>query len=110
MRRLLQHLANIRRLGIKELWSLWRDPTMLFLIIYVFTVAVYTAGTAMPETLQQTPVAIVDEDDSALSARIFTAFYPPAFNTPARISQADVDPMLDAGHYTLVLVIPPHFQ
>ena len=110
MRRLLQHLANIRRLGIKELWSLWRDPTMLFLIIYVFTVAVYTAGTAMPETLQQTPVAIVDEDDSALSARIFTAFYPPAFDTPARITQADVDSMLDAGHYTLVLVIPPNFQ
>jgi len=110
MHRLLHHLTNIRRLGVKELWSLWRDPTMLFLIIYVFTLAIYTAGTAMPETLQQTPVAIVDEDDSALSARIFTAFYPPAFNPPTRITQADVDPMLDAGHYTLVLVIPPGFQ
>ena len=70
-----RHLANIYRLGIKELWSLWRDPMMLFLIGYTFTVAVYTAGTAMPETLHRTPIAIVDEDDSALSARIIGAFY-----------------------------------
>ncbi|MEZ5662858.1 MAG: ABC transporter permease [Burkholderiaceae bacterium] len=110
MARLMHHLANIRRLGVKELWSLWRDPTMLFLIVWTFTVAIYTAGTSMPETLQQTPVAIVDEDDSALSARIFTAFYPPSFNPPVRISQAEVDPVLDAGRYTLVLVIPPDFQ
>ena len=31
------HLDNIYRLGVKELWSLWRDPMMLFLIIYTFT-------------------------------------------------------------------------
>ena len=107
---MLRHLANIYRLGIKELWSLWRDPMMLFLIIYTFTVAVYTAGTAMPETLHRTPIAIVDEDDSALSARIIGAFYPPSFTPPVRISQAEVDPGLDAGRYILVLVIPPDFQ
>ena len=108
--RLHMHLANIRRLGVKELWSLWRDPVMLFLILYTFTVAVYTSGTAMPETLSQTPIAIVDEDDSSLSARITGAFYPPAFLPPVRITHAEVDALLDAGHYTLVLVIPPGLQ
>lgn len=107
---MLRHLANIYRLGIKELWSLWRDPMMLFLIIYTFTVAVYTAGTAMPETLHRTPIAIVDEDDSALSARMIGAFYPPSFTPPVRIGQAEVDPGLDAGRYILVLTIPPDFQ
>lgn len=107
---MLRHLANIYRLGVKELWSLWRDPMMLFLIIYTFTVAVYTAGTAMPETLHRTPIAIVDEDDSALSQRLIGAFYPPSFTPPVRISQAEVDPGLDAGRYTLVLAIPPDFQ
>jgi len=107
---MLRHLANIYHLGVKELWSLWRDPMMLFLIIYTFTVAVYTAGTAMPETLHRTPIAIVDEDDSALSQRIIGAFYPPSFTPPVRISQAEVDPGLDAGRYTLVLAIPPDFQ
>ncbi len=106
----MRYLANIYRLGIKELWSLWRDPMMLFLIGYTFTVAVYTAGTAMPETLHRTPIAVVDEDDSALSARIIGAFYPPSFTPPLRISQAEVDPGLDAGRYTLVLAIPPDFQ
>ena len=105
-----RHLANIYRLGIKELWSLWRDPMMLVLIIYTFTVAIYVAGTAMPETLNRAPIAIVDEDDSALSVRIASAFYPPQFTAPVRISQADVDPGLDAGRYTFVLTIPPDFQ
>lgn len=107
---MLRPLANIYRLGVKELWSLWRDPMMLFLIGYTFTVAVYTAGTAMPETLHRTPIAVVDQDDSALSARIIDAFYPPSFTPPVRISQAEVDPGLDAGRYTLVLAIPPDFQ
>lgn len=105
-----RHLSNIYRLGVKELWSLWRDPAMLFLIVYTFTVAVYTAGTAMPETLHRTPMAIVDEDQSTLSARIASAFYPPAFRPPDLIPLTEVDPGLDAGRYTLVLVIPPHFQ
>ena len=104
------HLANIYRLGVKELWSLWRDPMMLFLIVYTFTVAIYVAGTAMPETLHRAPMAIVDEDESTLSARITSAFYPPQFTLPAPISLAEVDPGLDAGRYTFVLNIPPNFQ
>lgn len=105
-----RHLANIYRLGIKELWSLWRDPMMLVLIVYTFTLGIYVAGTAMPETLHQAPIAIVDEDDSALSSRIFSAFYPPQFTRPVRISNAQVDPGLDSGQFTFVLVIPPSFQ
>jgi ABC-2 type transport system permease protein len=107
---MLHHLANIYRLGVKELWSLWRDPMMLFLIVYTFTIGVYTAGTIMPETLHRAPIAIVDEDDSALSARITTAFYPPQFIPPVRIGLAEVDPGMDAGRYTFVLVIPSNFQ
>jgi ABC-2 type transport system permease protein len=106
----MRHLANIYRLGIKELLSLWRDPMMLFLIVYLFTVGVYTAAIIMPETLHRSPIAIVDEDDSALSMRIISAFYPPQFIQPVRIGLADVDPGMNAGLYTFVLVIPPNFQ
>ena len=107
---MMRHLINVYRLGVKELWSLWRDPMMLVLIVYTFTAAIYVAGTAMPETLNRAPIAVVDEDDSALSARIVSAFYPPQFTPPQRITQAEVDPALDAGRYTFVLVIPPGFQ
>ncbi len=107
----LRHrLRHIVLLGIKELWSLWRDPMMLFLIIFTFSFAVYSAGRSMPETLHRTAIAIVDEDDSPLSARIFTAFYPPTFTPPMRIALADVDPLMDAGRFTLILVIPPNFE
>ena len=62
-----RHLANIYRLGVKELWSLLRDPVMLVLIVYTFTASVYTAATAMPETLHNAAIAVVDEDASNLS-------------------------------------------
>ncbi len=104
------HLHRVFLLGVKELRSLWRDPMMLFLIVLTFTLAVYSAGKSMPETLHRTAIAIVDEDDSPLSARIFTAFYPPSFTLPQRIALSDVDPLLDAGRYTLILVIAPNFE
>jgi ABC-2 type transport system permease protein len=103
-------LGNILHLGIKELRSLVRDPMMLVLIVYVFTVGVYSAATAMPETLNKAPIAIVDEDQSPLSNRIVSAFYPPHFTPPAMISRSEMDAGMDAGLYTFALDIPPDFQ
>ncbi|MFX5555238.1 hypothetical protein ABTE11_23430, partial [Acinetobacter baumannii] len=67
------------RLGVKELWSLLRDPAMLVLIAYTFTLSIYVAATAMPESLHKAAIAIVDNDGSPLSARIASLFYPPHF-------------------------------
>ena len=103
-------MANIYRLGIKELWSLVRDPMMLVLIVYTFTVSIYVAATAMPESLHNAPIAIVDEDGSPLSARLIASFYPPHFKTPIMISLAEVDAGMDRGDYTFALNIPPNFQ
>ncbi|MDM0122736.1 ABC transporter permease [Variovorax arabinosiphilus] len=105
-----RHLANIYRLGVKELWSLLRDPVMLILIAYTFTIAVYTSAAAMPETLNKAAIAVVDEDASPLSARIVSAFYPPLFMTPQLITQNEMDAGMDAGRYTFVLVIPAGLQ
>src|SRR5471030_2417692 len=102
--------SNVFRLGIKELWSLMRDPMMLVLIAYTFSVSIYVAATAMPESLHNAPIAIVDEDGSPLAARIISSFYPPHFKTPAMVSLAEVDAGLDKGDYTFVLDIPPNFQ
>ena len=101
---------NVFRLGVKELWSLVRDPIMLVLIAWTFSFAIYVAATAMPESLHNAPMAIVDEDGSPLSARIIASFYPPHFRTPVIVSLADIDPGMDQGEYTFVLDIPPGFQ
>ena len=107
---MLRSVMNIWRLGVKELWSLWRDPIMLVLIIYTFTASVYTTASAMPDTLHKAPIAIVDEDQSPLSARIASAFYPPQFMPPRMLDFNQVDPGLDAGEFTFALTIPPNFQ
>jgi ABC-2 type transport system permease protein len=84
---------------------------MIVLILYVFTLSVYTAATAMPESLHHAAIAIIDEDDSQLSNRIVTAFYPPQFVTPVMAtSQRETDAGMDRGEYTFVLDIPPNFQ
>ena len=106
----MRFLANVLRLGVKELWSLWRDPMRLVFVVYIFTVSIYTGATAMPEALHKAAIAIVDEDNSPLSARIGGAFFPPNFIAPAMIGLDEVDPGMDAGIYTFVLVIPPNFQ
>jgi len=102
--------GHIWYLGIKELRSLARDRGMLILIVYAFTIAIYASATAIPETLNKAPIAIVDEDHSPLSARIAQAFYPPYFTTPKLITQTEMDARLDAGLDTFAIDIPPDFQ
>ncbi|MCW5738240.1 MAG: ABC transporter permease [Enhydrobacter sp.] len=103
-------IANVLSLGVKELRGLLRDPMMLALIVFAFSVSIYTASTAMPEQLNKTPIAIVDEDRSPLSGRIADAFMPPYFLTPLLITQSEMDRRMDAGLDTFALDIPPDFQ
>lgn len=110
MRRAAASLSNIFRLGIKELWSLLRDPAMLVLIAYTFTLSIYVAATAMPESLHNAAIAIVDNDGSPLSARIASLFYPPHFKVARLVTARQADAGLDAGDYTFVLDIPADFQ
>src|SRR5271166_1366599 len=103
-------LSNILNLGIKELRSLAHDRVMIVLIIYAFTLSVYSVAKAIPETLSKVPIAIVDEDQSALSGRIVDAFFPPQFMTPALISRDQMDARMDAGFDTFAVDIPPDFE
>lgn len=103
-------LANIWNLGIKELRSLAHDPVMIALITWAFTLSVYAVGTSIPETLSKVPIAVVDEDQSQLSARLIDAFFPPQFMRPALISRDQMDARMDAGSETFAIDIPPDFE
>ena len=102
-------VSNIAQLGLKELRGLSRDPALLILIVYAFTISIYTSSRAQPETLNRAALAIVDEDNSPVSTRIITAFNPPYFSIPKLVSQADMMARLDAG-LDVALNIPPNFQ
>ena len=103
-------LSNILNLGIKELRSLAHDVVMIVLIIYAFSLSVYVVAKAIPETLSNVPIAIVDEDQSQLSGRIIDAFFPPQFMNPALISRDEMDRRMDAGSDTFAVDIPPEFE
>ncbi|MBC2858488.1 ABC transporter permease [Stappia sp. 28M-7] len=103
-------LANVYRLGVKELRSLVFDPVLLLLIVYVFTLAIYAVATGAKLEVQNASVAYVDEDRSALSGRIVSAILPPEFDTPVEISADRIDASMDSGAFVFVLRFPPEFE
>lgn len=103
-------LINIYRLGLKELRSLAADKVLLALMLWAFSGAIYEAATGVSQELNNAAVAIVDEDDSPLSRSFAQALYPPYFQPPEFISLAQVDPGMDKGRYSFVLIIPAGFQ
>lgn len=106
----MERLANIFHLGLKELRSLQRDIALVLLIVWAFSLGIYSAATSMPESLHHASIAVVDEDRSQLSERLIQAFQPPYFRTPQRIDLSQMDRGMDAGRYTFTLNIPPDFQ
>lgn len=105
-----RRVLNIFRLGVKEMYSLRRDPVLIFLIVYTFTFAVYTVASNAQTEVRNAAVAVVDEDRSPLSRRIRDAIQMPYFQEPAEIGIAEIDRVMDMGRYTFVIDIPPGFQ
>lgn len=110
MDRTMDQIRAIFFLGVKELRSLRRDPVMVGLIIWAFSLAIYTAANGVSHDLRNASIAVVDQDRSQLSTRIRQALLPPQFKPPVMIGYGDIDPGMDSGRFTFVLVFPPHFE
>jgi ABC-2 type transport system permease protein len=106
----MRWISNIYRLGVKEIYSLLRDPVLMGLILYTFTFAIYTVANGVKTELNNASIAIVDEDRSVLSSQLIAAFLPPYFKAPEVIELSELDPGMDKGRYTFVLDIPPRFE
>lgn len=106
-----RRLRNILDLGVKELHSILRDPVLMLLMAWAFTVGVFTPGKGAGDaSVHNAGIAIVDEDHSSLSQRLSDAFHAPYFLPAQQVSAAAVDKLLDEGTVTFVLVIPAHFE
>ena len=88
----MQKLANIFWLGTKELRSYLRDFVLLGLVIYAFSLAVIAQARSGSQELNNASIGVVDEDHSALSRRIASAFLPPYFQTPRPLAERDIGP------------------
>lgn len=103
-------LRAIGYLGLKELRAIWRDPILLLIIVAAFTLSVYTAASAMPETLNKVPIAVIDDDQSQLSGQVIQAFREPFFLPAQTVTPQLADRLMDEGRFTFVVHIPSNFQ
>ena len=110
MAALVIHLQNILRLVVKELRSLRADPIMLVLVVYTFSIAVYTVATGVKLEARDLTIGIVDEDRSEFSRSLLGAFGPPLFKVSRTIAANEIDAEMNAGRLVFVLEIPPNFQ
>ena len=108
---LLTHLENIFYLTIKELRSIRADHIMLVMVLYTYTIAVYTVATGASTNPQDLTVGVVDEDHSNLSRQILQVLnQPPLFKRAVLINANEIDPIMDAGKMIFVLQIAPRLQ
>ncbi|MDJ0388435.1 ABC transporter permease [Roseomonas sp. E05] len=103
-------LGNILALGLKELRVLRADPVMVLLLLYTFTLAVYSVSTGVKMEVRNAAIAVVDEDHSELSRALRAALLPPQFRPPVAIEAGAVAPALDSGRFVFVLQVPPRFE
>ena len=104
-----KRLQIIYRLGVKELFSLRYDPVLVVLILYTFTIAIYSVATGVKIDVENAAIAVVDEDRSALSRRIVDGLRRPFFQPPVAIEIGAIDRAMDIGRFTFVVDIPPDF-
>ena len=108
---LLTHLENIFYLTIKELRSIRADYIILILVLYTFTIAVYTIATGASTNPQNLTVGVVDEDHSNLSRQFLDVMNrPPLFKRAVLIKANEIDPIMNAGTMIFVLEIAPRFE
>ncbi len=103
-------LANVFRLGLKELASLASDKVLAAFIVYSFSFNIYSEATGIRTEVANAPIAIVDSDRSTLSGRIYDGLLKPYFRRPVIIDRSDVDRAMDGGSYAFVLDIPPRLE
>lgn len=102
-------IKNVWFLSIKEFKSVTSDITLMGLVVAVFTVAVYSVSTGLTTEVKNASVALIDQDQSALSYQIRDAILPPYFKPALLIQAHERDEKLDKGEFVFIIDIPPNF-
>ncbi len=95
----------------KEFLQFRRDPALLLIVLWAFTLDIYFAGSGPALVIRNFPVAVYDQDASQASASFIEQLHAPRFRIvhlltdPRRINQ-----LLDTGEALMVIVIDPYFS
>lgn len=103
-------LKNIWNLCLKEFKSVLSDYVLMALIVVMFSVATYSVAKGIAVEVKNGAVAVVNEDQSALSWRIIDGLNAPHFQTPVLIDHDEIDLLMDTSQYSFILVIPKDYE
>ncbi|MDG6894959.1 ABC transporter permease [Volucribacter amazonae] len=107
---MLRWFKNVGYLSSKELRSLFSDPVLLVLIVYMFSVALITIANMPTTEMKNGSVAVVDLDRSNLSYQLRDSLIEPSFKAVEEIELSQIDRAMDQGKYTFVLTIPANYE
>jgi len=104
---MLSRLAALLR---KEYLQFFRDRALIYIVLYVFTLEIYMAGTGFNIQVTNYPTAIYDRDNTQISVQLAEKFRHPHFRVTHLIySDQELETLLNRGTVSLVLVIPHGF-
>lgn len=110
----MRRLNRIFWLGTKELRAVLSDVSMVVMILAAFSFMILLdgsedSGKGGGDTTNMT-IAIIDEDNSALSRAIADGFLQPDFKAPIFINNHEIAPGLDEGKFMFALSLPAGFE
>ena len=102
--------ARLGALLRKEYLQFWRDRSLIYIVLYVFTLEIYMAGNGFNIEVRNYPTAIFDRDRTQWSVQLAEKFRLPYFRVCDNITtDAALVDLLNRGTVSLAVVIPHGF-
>ncbi|MBM4284398.1 MAG: ABC transporter permease [Deltaproteobacteria bacterium] len=103
-------LRRLASLLTKEYRQFFRDRPLILIVLYVFTIEIYVAGTGFNIEVRNYPTAVYDRDRTQLSVQLAEKFRAPHFQVTHLITtDAEMEALLNQGLVSLVVLIPEGF-
>jgi len=93
----------------KEFLQFWRDPVLLLIVFWAFSVDIYFAGKGLTLDVRNFPVAVYDGDDKPTSWSFIDQLRPPRFNVTTITDRKLIDHLLDTDQILIALEIDKNF-
>ncbi|MCS7163499.1 MAG: ABC transporter permease [Thermodesulfovibrio sp.] len=95
----------------KESLHLIRDKALIFILLWAFTGAIYTAGSGFTMEVRNFPIVIYDMSKTKESRELISRFQKPYFKIISYIeSDKELIKWLDSGKASMAVIIPPDFK
>ncbi len=94
----------------KELRVFFRDPALVFVVVFLFLVHPYQSATQYGFAVNNYPVAAYDLDRSPASEAFLERLRPPYFALRQRVeTDREIARLLDQGRVSMVVIVPEGF-